>query len=336
MNIEKDFNLEKLNTFRIKTISKYFAKVSNEEDLKELSDFILSNNLENNFFILGGGSNVLFASEFFDGIVIKNEFESGMLWDDLVGEMVNKGYVGFENLSHIPGAVGGAVVQNIGAYGSEVRNLVEEAQCINILTLEKRILKNEDLKWDYRFSIFKTAEYKNFLITNVKFKLNKFENINQLNLNYKDLANKIKDLNLNEQDLNPKKVRELIIEIRNSKLPNWRDLSSMGSAGSFFKNPVISEEEYLRLKNQFPELVAYDLYNGNYKVSAAYLIDKICNLKNAQNINGTVGTFQNQALVIVNRSEATGEEVKEFSWFIQSKVKEKTNLLIEPEVIFVS
>jgi UDP-N-acetylmuramate dehydrogenase len=335
MLIEKQISLKPYNTFNVEASAKYFAKVKTTDELLEL---LLDDTykLESKLFI-GSGSNILFTKDY-DGIVIKIESseisiisedndsvfiqaDAGVGWDEFVKYCVDKGFSGVENLSYIPGTVGAAPIQNIGAYGAEVKSVVES---VNVILLdsnkEKRFQKSE-CNFDYRNSIFKNELKGKFVITSVLFKLAKNR---KLNLDYAPLKNlfdykRIDDVSLSD-------VREAVIAIRKSKLP---EPTEIGNAGSFFKNPIISKEKFDELKQSYSDLNGYPEQNRSVKISAAWLIEK-CGLKEKR--IGNTGVHEKQALVIVNYGDATGKEILEFSKMIQSKVEEKFDIKIINEV----
>jgi len=298
IKILEHVSLKEYTTFKTGGIARFFCEVHTINELKQA----LSNHKK--FFILGGGSNILI--EDYDGLVIKmNINNAGRNWDDFVAESVAKGNYGLENLSYIPGTVGAAPVQNIGAYGVEVGDRIEKVYTLNAKTLKERIFTKEECGFSYRNSIFKKE--KDWIITNVEFNFT-----DKINISYKGLEN-LKT---------PEEIRETVINIRKEKLPDWHVL---GTAGSFFKNPIVPIGTV-----NFPDLPKYPFNNTHEKISLAWIIDKICGLKGYRKEN--VGLYQNQALVIVNYGGATVREVDDFANEIARKVKEKTGLDIEREV----
>jgi UDP-N-acetylmuramate dehydrogenase len=291
-------------------------------------------------FILGGGSNVLISDKGFNGLVIKIEitgvatknlsdtiFEvvagAGENWDEFVGSMVAQNIFGLENLSRIPGTVGAAPVQNIGAYGVEVKNFVSWVEVFNKETLTLEIVNNDQCQFNYRDSIFKKPEGKKYVITRVAFLLSSEPN---LQLEYKDIVNYITEHNIAELTL--QKVRDIIIDIRTKKLP---DLKLYGTAGSFFKNPIIWTSHYKELVQQYPEMPFFPMDDEHMvKIPAAWLLDKLCGFKGYR--EGNVGIYQNQALVLVNFGNATAEEIFRLSEKMIKCVEEKTKIKLEREV----
>lgn len=336
MNIEKDKSLLNYNTFHVEAFSSFFAEVTTVKDLEDL----FQNNVfkNNNKLILGGGSNILFTRNF-EGLVIHsaitdlivledNEKEvviragSGYNWDQFVEYCVQKNWGGIENLSDIPGNVGAAPVQNIGAYGVEAKDTIVEVHTFNLDNGKKMILSNAECKFDYRKSIFKQIGYKNYFVTHVVFRLSKNP---ALITHYGTVEEELKKTD----ERNIQVLRNVIIKIRQSKLP---PVDEVASAGSFFKNPVIKKEQAEKIKEQYNHLPQYHAENDMVKVPAAWLIEQ-CGLKGY--ISGNVGTYINQPLVIVNLAHATGAEIADFSKYIQKLVYEKFSIKLEPEVCFI-
>ncbi len=332
MKIEKNKNLAEFTTFRIGGPAQFFCSVTTEAELEEAVAFAKTNKL--NLFVLGGGSNILMSDDGFQGLVVKMEMKgvefvgsrvtvkAGENWDELVATCVEKGFYGIENLSYIPGTVGAAPVQNIGAYGSEVKDTVE---LVRAYDTEEGIFKefsNFDCHFEYRDSMFKKAGGR-YIITSVVFILN---SEGKINIEYRDLKEYFKE---NTQPT-LQDVRNAVIEIRKRKLP---DIKEYGTAGSFFKNPIISQGQAADLKKDYPELPIYPVDDAHVKVSLAWIIDKICNFKGVG--KGDVGTYKNQALVLVNNGNATAKEIKEFAKEIENTVFEKTKIKIEPEVQYI-
>ena len=335
MNIKTNISLKPFNTFNVDVKAKYFAEVNNTHELKEL----LSNKDYNSEkrLILGGGSNVLFTKKI-DGIIIKinssqintiSETEervfikadAGVEWDSFVQHTINQGISGIENLSLIPGNVGAAPIQNIGAYGVEVKYFIESVNIIFLENLEEKTLSNAECNFGYRNSIFKHELKNKFVITSVVFK---FPKKNYVNLEYTPLNDYF--VGRRENVIISKDVREAVISIRESKLP---DPNKIGNAGSFFKNPIISNEKYEGLKIEYPDLNGYPENNSKIKISAGWLIEK-CGLRGKR--IGDVGVHEKQALVIVNYGNSTGLEIVEFSKMIQNEVENKFDIKIINEV----
>jgi UDP-N-acetylmuramate dehydrogenase len=335
MKLSKNYSLKTLNSFSVDVKTKIYTNVFSVAELKEV---ILANEISHlKKFILGGGSNILFTKDF-DGIVIKNsipgikiiseddnnvivESGAGVIWDELVQYCVDRNYGGIENLSLIPGSVGAAPIQNIGAYGQELKNTLFELSGIIIETGEDKIFDNSECKFSYRNSIFKNELKDKFIITSVKLKLDKNPLIN---LTYNPVKEGVEKRHIQNPTI--KDIREIVIDIRKNKLP---DPDEIGNAGSFFKNPVITIEKYDALKKVYSDLNYFPVDENNVKVSAARLIE-ICEWKGKR--IGNVGTYNKQPLVIVNYGDASGEEIYAIAMKIKDEVKKRFDISLENEV----
>ncbi len=289
--------------------------------------------------VLGGGSNLLFVSDF-DGLVIfpnipgivpeKEDANhvwvragAGVEWDDFVAFTVNKGWGGIENLSLIPGKVGAAPVQNIGAYGQEAADTIESVSGIDLRTGEEWEISAPDCRFAYRNSIFKQELKGKFLVTSVLFILDKFP---QLNLSYEGVARMLEGI----AGPTVSDVRNVIVDIRRSKLP---DPAVIGNAGSFFKNPVVESDLASRLSESHPGMPQYAVGDvGKVKLSAGWLIDQ-CGWKGA--IRGGAGVHEKHALVLINRGEATGKEIFNLSEEIRKSVRLRFGVDLEREVLVI-
>jgi UDP-N-acetylmuramate dehydrogenase len=336
--MQENVKLAPYTTFRIGGESRYFFVVKNITELK--SAIIFAKQKELPTFILGGGSNVLISDDGFRGVVIKIEFEgvtfeeklekiivsagAGVVWDDFVELLVSKNINGLENLSFIPGVVGASPVQNIGAYGDEVGNSIQSVEVFNSETLTVEHLTKAECDFSYRDSIFKKTEGRSLVVTKVTFSLS---NNFKPNLSYKELENYFFGKN---KSIDAKLLREAVINIRTEKLPNIKDF---GTAGSFFKNPIISSNSKDYLVDLYPKLPYWDCGGGNYKVSAAYIIDKICNAKSFSFKDACV--WPKQALVIFNKGSASSKDVLNLAEKIEGKVFEKTGINLEREVQYI-
>ncbi|MCF8240782.1 MAG: UDP-N-acetylmuramate dehydrogenase [Melioribacteraceae bacterium] len=334
MKIFEDYSLKKLNTFHVSAKAKYFTELNSIDELKGLLDSNLFKT--NKILFLGGGSNILFTKDF-NGLVIRNNLKgknvilendsvyiesmSGEIWDELVEYCVNLNYGGIENLSLIPGTVGAAPIQNIGAYGVELADVFESLNAVNLETGEWRKFNKEDCKFGYRKSVFKNTLRDKYFIVSVKLKLN---NDSRINLSYQSLKSEIEKLG--KSDISISVVRELVIKIRESKLP---DPAKVGNAGSFFKNPEVTVEAYQNLANKFEQVPFFRIDENKIKIPAGWLIEK-CGMKGV--VNDGAGTFDKQALVIVNYNADNGKKIFELSTLIQTKVKDKFNIELEAEV----
>lgn len=334
-----NFSLFNFNTFKLPCIADIYFSF---EEKTVLQTFLKCNrnNILNGreFLILGGGSNLLFSGDF-AGCVIKSENKeikklaetdefviieagAGLDWDTFVNICVSNNWHGIENLSNIPGTVGAAPVQNIGAYGVEVKTVIEEVHGIDLQTLAEYTFSNNDCKFAYRWSIFKEAGYKNFCITEVVFKLNKKANFV---LNYGQLNNIMESYD----EINVQNIRKAVIKIRKSKLP---EISEIGSAGSFFKNPVVETNFATSLKKEYPEIPVFSEDEKHKKISAAWLIEK-AGMKGFSVGNAQV--YENHALVIVNLGNATNSHVLQLAAKVKNAVMQKFGIMLHEEVIII-
>jgi UDP-N-acetylmuramate dehydrogenase len=335
MIIEENESLKNLNTFGIDVSSKYFAEISSVNDLLQLLSEEKYKSEQK--LILGGGSNILFTKNY-NGLIIANNIKGitvedvneneviisasgGEVWDDLVDFAVNNNYGGIENLKLIPGKVGASPIQNIGAYGVELKDTFLELTAINIHTLEEVRFKNQECRFNYRYSIFKDEYKDQFIITDVKFKLSKNPKIN---IEYDSLKKEIEIINPSE--LTIKVVSEAVKRVRESKLP---DPLKIGNAGSFFKNPTIDKSKLLFLQKEYEQIPNYIINENEFKIPAGWLIEK-SGLKGIQ--MGNAGTYKNQALVLINNGNASGKEILDLALHIQNEVKKNFGIELIPEV----
>ena len=324
----------------------FFCEINSEEDLQEAVSFAKKKNLP--VFILGGGSNIIVRDEGFNGVVIhmnlkgvsfghpKNkvvrvEVSAGENWDDFVKQTVERNLHGLENLSFIPGLVGAAPVQNIGAYGFEVGGTIREVLVFDITTAVIRSFKNKECSFSYRNSIFKQNPH--LIILKVVFEL--IEG-GETNIHYKDLAEYFKN---SKKPPTIRAVRDAVVLIRKAKLADPRDI---GTVGSFFKNPILTKERYAKLCEKYPDLPGYTVYKvrsgvsrqvSGVKIPLAWVLDRICGLKGLR--KGNVGLYKTQPLVLVNYGGATAEEIEMFARDIQKKVFDMTHITPEYEISFV-
>jgi UDP-N-acetylmuramate dehydrogenase len=327
-------SLKLLNTFNIDVNAKLFAEVFSIDDISELiEDTDFQNNSK---LLIGGGSNILFSKDF-EGIVVKlsnkgielvdedNNFiyvkaEAGEVWDDFVEYCVNQNWAGLENLSLIPGQLGASPIQNIGAYGVELKDVFHTLIAMDVKTGESKEFTKDDCRFGYRDSVFKNAEKGKYIICSVIFKLKKKHKLNTV---YGSIMEEMQKRHIEKPTI--QEVRKVICDIRSSKLP---DVSKVGSAGSFFKNPYVDKNQFEILKTDFPNIVAYD-ENNMMKLAAGWLIEK-AGWKGYR--KGDAGVYPSQALVLVNYGNAKGNEIIELSNEIQKSVKALFNVNIEPEV----
>jgi UDP-N-acetylmuramate dehydrogenase len=334
MQIKNDFSLKGFNTFGIDVRAKEFVVVNAHQDL---FDLILKRDLtKEKFLMLGGGSNILFTKDF-KGLLIKNEIVgidvvyeddqhiclrvgAGMIWHELVLYCIERGWGGLENLSLIPGTVGASPIQNIGAYGVEVKDLIDEVEGIDLAQKNTRKIKSQDCAFEYRSSIFKTNLKNKFLITAVVFKLTKQH---RLHIEYGAIKDELSKMMVDHPTI--RDVSNAVISIRQSKLP---DPNIIGNAGSFFKNPVVSDKKLNELKAIFPGIVSFS-FGHDFKLAAGWLIEH-AGWKGHR--EGNVGCHEKQALVLVNYGNASGTEILQLAQKIQQSVHSKFGVELEMEV----
>lgn len=333
MQILENISLKPFNTFGIDVKGRYFAEVFTEGEL-----FSLLRSFDHDkqpFLILGGGSNILFTKDF-DGTIVKISTKgieitgdtgdvidvrvhAGENWDEFVGYCVEKGWGGVENLSLIPGNVGTGPVQNIGAYGTEIKNVILEVNALDRISQKQKMFSNNECEFAYRDSIFK--RYKNrYVILSVTFRLNRKPS---LNLAYRGIRDELTRLRVNSPDL--RSVREAVCNIRRRKLP---DPFKIGNSGSFFKNPVIDLDQFSSLSTKFPGIVSFPQGN-TVKLAAAWLIEQ-CGWKGYR--SGDAGVHPNQPLILVNYGNAAGQEILDLANAIKSDVSNKFGITLETEV----
>ena len=335
MTVLNNYSLKNLNTFGLDIRAKSYCKITSEEELASLLHGYRDTQEEK--FVLGGGSNILFTHDLealcihngIKGITKIKEDENfawiksagGEVWHELVMYCVANNLGGIENLSLIPGCSGAAPIQNIGAYGVELKETFVELEAIHLATGEKRIFSHQDCSFGYRDSVFK-REYKNqFIITSIMLKLNKQP---KFNTTYGAIEQELKAMNVST--LSIQNISQAVINIRRSKLP---DPAEIGNCGSFFKNPEVPEHKYLELKKSYADIVGYPTTPGKVKLAAGWLIEQ-CGWKGKR--IGNVGMHARQALVLVNYGNATGEELFSHAQKVQRSVKEKFDVLLEMEV----
>lgn len=334
MNFKKNIYLRKLNTFGINVKCKLYCKIESKEEVIHL---INSKEYKNNpRLILGGGSNVLFLKDYkgliiqnsIKGIeIIKEDHESTILrvgagenWHQFVLWSIKNNLSGLENMSLIPGNVGASPMQNIGAYGSEVKDFIVSVEGIDLKKGKSFFLRNNDCKFGYRDSIFKNNLKEKVIITHVNFELSKTP---IKNTKYGEIEEEIMNMKV---PISTESISKAVINIRTRKLP---DPEIIGNIGSFFKNPIISTSDFLKKKKQFTEIVGYKISETETKIAAGWLIEQ-CGWKGYR--KGDAGVHKNQALVLVNHGNATGKEILSLSEEIQKSVKNKFNIDIHPEV----
>lgn len=338
MTIHPDYNLKDLNTFHISAKAAFYVEVRSIDDLSAAVNFANEKNLD--ILVLGGGSNLLFTRDF-DGIVMKmaiKGFEkikedddaawirigAGEDWHRTVVKCVDSGLGGLENLSLIPGTVGAAPMQNIGAYGVEIKDVFDSLEAFEIKSGNTKKFDLLDCEFGYRSSVFKKELKGKYIITHVTLMLHKKE---MFNTSYGALQTALATHGVKELSL--KAISEAVISVRQSKLPDPKEI---GNAGSFFKNPIVPLDDYEKLKKTFPELPAFPDEQQKVKLSAAWLIEQ-CGWKGKR--FNDAGVHVNHALILVNYGDATGDEIKTLAEKIQNSVFEKFGIELEPEVNIV-
>jgi UDP-N-acetylmuramate dehydrogenase len=336
INIEESFSLKAFNTFGIEASARYFAEADNSEDLRAIVNVFRDNPLPK--LILGGGSNMLFLGDF-KGIVVYPDIKgcklirhdqshvwvkayAGENWDKFVELCVSHNWGGVENLSLIPGNVGACPVQNIGAYGVEVKDIIDTVEAMDIVTGEIRIFSNAECAFGYRDSIFKKELKNRYIIVSVTFRLAKNP---VLNKEYKDVLEELKNLD----NITIASIRQAIKSIRRRKLP---DPKEFGNAGSFFKNPVVDKELFDSIKAAYADAPSYPVSETKVKIPAAWLI-QTSGWKGVR--EGNTGTHPTQPLVIINYGGAKGKEIFDFAEKIQQSIFGKFGIELEMEVRMV-
>jgi UDP-N-acetylmuramate dehydrogenase len=338
MTILQNISLKPYNTFGLDATAKFFVEIQSVEELVNVLQNPDFQTVEKLF--LGGGSNILLTKDF-DGLVVKINLKgidknvedntqiyiqagAGEVWHELVMYCVEHQYAGMENLSLIPGTVGAAPMQNIGAYGVEIKDIFEELQALNLETLEIETFKLADCHFGYRESVFKHQFKGKYVITSVIFKLNK---IPVYRVAYGDIQKTLEEMGVKE--LSIKAVSDAVISIRKSKLP---DPAEIGNSGSFFKNPEVPKVQYDELKTRFENIPSYPINESTVKVPAGWLIEQ-AGWKGFR--DGEIGVHARQALVLVNYGGGTGEQIKALSQKVQASVFEKFGIKLSAEVNFI-
>jgi UDP-N-acetylmuramate dehydrogenase len=333
MQIQENISLKPYNSFGIDAKARHFASFKSIEELSTL----LTNDSRLSTLILGGGSNILLTKDY-DGFVLKNEIKgvallhedseyvyvkagAGENWHQFVLYCIERNWAGVENLSLIPGNVGASPMQNIGAYCVEVDDVFWDLEAYHVKEKKLVTFTRSDCEFDYRDSVFKNKFKDQFVILNVTFQLRKKP---RFKTSYGAIEQELETMGV--KDLSIKAISDAVINIRSSKLPNPAEI---GNAGSFFKNPSISKEQYKLLKGKFENIIGYENLNGSVKLAAGWLIEQ-CGWKGFR--RGDAGCHAKQALVLVNYGNAQGIDIYEFSEKILRSVKEKFNILLEREV----
>lgn len=333
MQIQENISLKPFNTFGIDVKAKYYAAFSETNELYE----ILSQNTQAGIFILGGGSNILLTKDF-EGLVLKNEVKgitelhedseyvyvkagAGESWHHFVLHCIERNWAGIENLSLIPGNVGASPMQNIGAYGVEIDDVFWNLEAYHIKDKKMVTFTRSDCEFGYRQSVFKRKYKDEFVILNVTFQLRKKP---RFNTSYGAIEQELERMGI--KDLSIKAISDAVINIRSSKLPDPKEI---GNAGSFFKNPTVLKDDYLKLKKTFDTIIGHENIDGTVKLAAGWLIEQ-CGWKGYR--KGDAGCHAKQALVLVNYQNAKGLEILELSELIMQSVKEKFGVILEREV----
>lgn len=334
MTIIPNFSLKKYNTFGIEAKAKQFVEISTE---KELND-VLKSKVSQKLFVLGGGSNMLLTKDIDDLVIHINlkgkkiifedenwvhvQAKAGENWHEFVLWCIDQNLGGIENMSLIPGNVGTTPIQNIGAYGSEIKDTFFSCDAMNIENQEIRTFSNHDCKFGYRESVFKNELKNQYIITSVVFKLSKINH--KINTSYGDITSELEKQKISKPTL--KDVSNAVIAIRKSKLPDPKEL---GNSGSFFKNPIVLKTDFEKIQKKFPEIKFYEVSPTEVKVPAGWLIEQ-AGFKGKR--FGDAGIHKNQALVLVNYGKATGQEILNVSTEIQKTVFDIYGIHIEAEV----
>ena len=338
MRILENISLKTYNTFSIDAIARYFVSVETVEELKE----VLAMPKYANPFILSGGSNMLLKRNINNLVIHINlkgieevattenkvslKCMAGENWHEFVLYCIENDYGGLENMSLIPGNVGTSPIQNIGAYGVELKNCFVSCSALEIATSTMHTFTNEECNFGYRASIFKTSHKDQFIITDVTFNLSK--KTHTLHTSYGAIQNQLTENNIDKPTI--KDVSNAVIAIRKSKLPDPKEL---GNSGSFFKNPIINKAQFEAFNIKFPEAPFYNISKKEYKIPAGWLIEQ-SGFKGKR--YGDAGVHKNQALVLVNYGNATGENIWQLALKIQAKVFKDFGIEITPEVNIIS
>lgn len=337
--IKESVNLQTLNTFGFKVHARYFAEVTSTEQLQALLQDSWAQRTRK--LVLGCGSNILFTHDF-DGLVIKMNIQgmqisrrsehqvwmragAGVLWHDLVQYSLSLGLGGLENLSLIPGTVGAAPIQNIGAYGAEIKDVIDHLEALDMRTSECHVFTHEECAFGYRNSVFKNpANRDQYVIVHVTLKLSKTPSVNA---SYAGIQNTLNEMGITKPTIHD--VSNAVVKIRQSKIP---DPSVIGSAGSFFKNPLTSTERFESLRERYAEIIGYPKPNNMVLVPAGWLIEQ-CGWKGKK--VGGVGVHENHALVLVNYGTGNGQKLYKLSLDISKSVNDYFGIELTPEVIII-
>ena len=330
---QSDVALAPYTTLAVGGAAAYFADVATDAELVAAYDWAAANAVP--VTVLGGGSNVLVSDQGVSGLVVRVtlygrqvdisgdrvivSYRAGEVFDAVVADTVREGWWGLENLSHIPGTVGATPVQNVGAYGVEVADSIVRVRVYDYKQRTFYELTAEECAFSYRHSLFKQPAYQHIVVTDVVFSLSLTP---KPVLDYKDLQP------LQQQSVcTQHTIRDTVIQVREGKFPDWH---RVGTAGSFFKNPIISSAEYESLREQFPDVQAHRTTDGQYKVALGWVLDAVCGLRGYR--RGSVGLYEKQALVLINHGGTSATEVEDFATEVARLVYDKTRLTVEWEV----
>ncbi|OHA83317.1 MAG: UDP-N-acetylenolpyruvoylglucosamine reductase [Candidatus Yonathbacteria bacterium RIFCSPLOWO2_01_FULL_47_33b] len=336
LRIKEHIPLAPMTTMRVGGSARFFARVKSLADLRSGVAFARSQNLP--IFVLGGGSNILVPSKGFPGLVLKIECKgifyeeegssshviagAGEVWDEVVRDTVKRGLWGIENLSLIPGTIGGAVVQNLGAYGVEACDALAWVEAFDMQTMKIKKISRDECAFGYRESIFKKNS--NLIVVRAAFSIC---HDGTPHIEYQDVKTFFAENKIEEPALVD--IRKAIVAIRTAKMPSSR----LGTAGSFFKNPVVSADEFARLERALPGIKAYKQEDNTVKLSAAWLLDKVGGFRGHR--QGDAGVYEHQALILVNHGGATAENILSLAQEMKNIIKEKTNVTLEEEVVMM-
>lgn len=334
MQILRNFSLKDYNTFGIDVRADKFISIKNIDELRK----VLRKSYASDLFILGGGSNMLLTENIHKTVVHINlkgkriisetedhvivEAAAGENWHEFVLWTLSQNFGGMENLSLIPGNVGTSPIQNIGAYGVELKDTFVSCYAMNVQTLEEKKFTKEACEFGYRNSVFKNQLKGQYIITSVRFKLTKKDH--QLHIDYGSIKSELEAQQITNPNITD--ISKAVIAIRNSKLPNPKEI---GNSGSFFKNPVVEIEKFKQLQEKYPEMPFYRISDSEIKIPAGWLIDK-AGLKGHR--EGDAGVHKKQALVLVNYGEATGRDILAMANKVQNTILKKFDIELEPEV----
>ncbi len=334
ISIQKQVSLKELTTLKVGGDTEFFVAVHTEDELKEAVAYAKAEGLV--IHILGGGSNTLVPDEGVSGLTIqialkglsvqKNDTQvlltaaAGEVLDEVIAQSVENGWWGLENLTAIPGSIGATPVQNVGAYGVETKDVLLEVRAFDIQTNEFVTLSNGACAFEYRDSLFKKAEGKRYIITSVTYVLSEKP---VRNISYRDLAQHFAE----GSEPSQQEIREVLMKVRGGKFPDWH---VVGTAGSFFKNPVVTQEVFSKLRARYEQLPGFETQNGDVKIPLGFILDKVLNLKGYK--KGNVSSYKDQALVLVAERGATANEITNFAREITARVKEITDIDVEWEV----